>query len=497
MSYKLNPFTGQLDYYESGGYDATTISDPYIDIRAHGAVDGQDSSTAINAAITAAAAGAGNVLIPKGTFIIDATINLASNVRLRGVGPMSILQAKANLDTPVILGTSVSSIAVENFKINGNQTNQTSTAARGIALTGCTNSYVKWMEVTACYGHAILVYGSSSKVSVVDNYIHDTGIADANPPRGIWVLQSSKCIVSRNIVIAANGFGMTFQEAPETIVEDNIIEDSTNYDGMIIYNCNYITVGGNSIKNVYDSGIVFELTNYFTCVGNVIQRAGYVGIYLQGSTYGVVKGNNLKDNGQNAHATYCHDIIFTPSGAVNSTYNIVSGNTCHATAAIKVLYGIHEFNSSQDYNTITNNVCIGQLTAGIKTAGPHTIVKDNTTNDSSFVTFTNADTTPSVARGNFFKCSNSSVTTITNFDDGYAGKEIEIIFTTENTTLNDSGNIVLATTPITPVTNDAFRFKFDGTNWYQVGGGGGGNNVDGGLIGESSTNVNIVDGGTL
>lgn len=481
-----------------GGYSASAITDPYIDIRVHGAVDGQDSSTAINAAITAAATGAGDVLIPEGTFWIDATINLASNVRLRGVGPLSILKAKANLNAPVITGTSKDSVILENFKIDGNQTNQTTGAARGVALSGCTNSDIKGLWLTACYGHAILVYGTSSKVSLFDNHIYDTGVADANPPRGIFVLQSPKCTASRNKIFAANGFGITFQESPESVIADNTIEDSTNYDGIINYDSDSTTIIGNTIKNVEDSGIVIELSDYVTCTANVIQTAGYVGLYLQGSSYCTVESNIFKDNGQNNHATYCHDIILTPNGATNSTYNIIQGNACHATAAIKAKYGIQEFNASQDYNTIKDNVCIGQTTAGVSQAGLHSRVGPNITTDSAFTTFTNADTTPSVGIGTLFKCSNSAATTVTSFDDGYAGKEIEIIFTTANTTLNETGNIRLSgVDTLIPGANDTHRFKYDGTNWYQVGSGGGGNDVDGGLIGESDTSGQTVDGGTL
>lgn len=367
----------------NSGATALEFYDPsVVDIRDHGAVSGQDSGAAINSALTAASAGAGRLFIPEGTWWAETSIVPQNNVYVFGCGPKSIIKAKASLNAAVIAGSSNSCIVFDNFAIDGNMANQSVNQARGITLNACTNIDVKNLFITKCFGHAIWTQSASSYIRILDNYIYDTGsasITPANTGRAIYAYQSSKVTMARNRIRAADGFGITVQETPETLVMDNTIEDSTYYDGMIIYNSDRVSVVNNTIKNVKDSGIVFELCDYFTCTGNLIQEAGYVGLYFAGSSHGTVTANVFKDNGQNNHATYRHDIILTRSSTTPATHNIVNANICIATAAIKARYGVQEEYSNCDYNIITSNQCIGHTVAGISTLGANTVTANNIT----------------------------------------------------------------------------------------------------------------------
>lgn len=60
------------------------------------------------------------------------------------------------------------------------------------------------------------------------------------------------------------------------------------------------------------------------------------------------------------------------------------------------------------------------------------------------VTFTDADTTPTVAAGNFFTANNTGATSITTFDDGIEFQAIEVRFANSNTTLVDGATLQLA-----------------------------------------------------
>src|SRR3990167_6128994 len=378
-------YTGQalkLGRVNSGATALEFYDSDIVDIRDHGAVDGADSGSAINAAFTAASAGSGRLFIPEGTFWVETSIVPQNNVYVFGCGPKSILKAKAGLNTPIIAGSSNSKIVFDNFAIDGNMANQSNNQARGISLSACTNIDVKNLFMTQCFGHAIWTQSASSYIRIMDNYIYDTGsasITPANTGRAIYAYQSSKVTISRNRVRAADGFGLTVQETPESLIMGNTIEDSTTYDGMIIYNSDNVSVVGNTVKNVTDSGIVFELCDYFTCTGNLIQEAGYVGLYFAGSSHGSVTANVFKDNGQNNHATYRHDIILTRSSTTPATRNTVSANICVATAAIKARYGVQEEYSDCDYNIITSNQCEGHTVAGVSTLGGNSITANNIT----------------------------------------------------------------------------------------------------------------------
>lgn len=84
------------------------------------------------------------------------------------------------------------------------------------------------------------------------------------------------------------------------------------------------------------------------------------------------------------------------------------------------------------------------------------------------VTFVDADTTPSVAGGNWFKEANTGATVITALDNHYAGQEIIILFTTGNTTIQDGANLQLAGgANFVGSANDILTLISDGTTLYE------------------------------
>lgn len=87
---------------------------------------------------------------------------------------------------------------------------------------------------------------------------------------------------------------------------------------------------------------------------------------------------------------------------------------------------------------------------------------------SRHVTFTDADATPSVARGNVFSANNSGATSITDFDDGTEFQEITVRFTNSNTTIVDGVPIQLAGgANFVGSSNDLLTLVRYGTTWYE------------------------------
>jgi hypothetical protein len=82
----------------------------------------------------------------------------------------------------------------------------------------------------------------------------------------------------------------------------------------------------------------------------------------------------------------------------------------------------------------------------------------------TFITFSAADATPTVAGGNVFK--SGGAVTVTTFDNGVAGQAITVIsahaviFDVTGTTLK-GGSV-----DITTAAGDVTSWIFDGTNWY-------------------------------
>jgi hypothetical protein len=96
------------------------------------------------------------------------------------------------------------------------------------------------------------------------------------------------------------------------------------------------------------------------------------------------------------------------------------------------------------------------------------VVYCTTPNGVAFQTFTDQDATPSVANGRNFKAANTVATTITAFDSGFNGQEINVVFTTANTTIDFTGTALEgnAGSDWAPAANDHMTCIYDGTNWF-------------------------------
>ena len=87
---------------------------------------------------------------------------------------------------------------------------------------------------------------------------------------------------------------------------------------------------------------------------------------------------------------------------------------------------------------------------------------------SEAIAFTDADATPDVGNGNFFKTANTSATTITMFDGGSNGQIINVLIADAYTTIDFTGTNLEGNAGVdwTPTTNDHMVCISDVTNWY-------------------------------
>lgn len=78
------------------------------------------------------------------------------------------------------------------------------------------------------------------------------------------------------------------------------------------------------------------------------------------------------------------------------------------------------------------------------------------------------DTSPSVKYFNFCNTTNAAPTTITMFDDGYAGQKIIVLIQDAFTTIDFTGTNLKGNAGVdwTPANGDWMDCIFDGTNWY-------------------------------
>lgn len=117
-----------------------------------------DSTTAIAAAITAAAnAAGGTVFIPSGTFKVSTPLNLnTSGVRVLGTGLGSIIQPTSTFSGAQIFNITANNCGVQNLQIAyANTTYSSNPVANGIEITGATGTSLRNLLLLYINGYIV------------------------------------------------------------------------------------------------------------------------------------------------------------------------------------------------------------------------------------------------------------------------------------------------------------------------------------------------------
>jgi parallel beta-helix repeat protein len=357
-----------------------------------------DDSSAINAAITAAnAAGGGVVLFPEATYIVQ-NITLKSNVILRGMGYGTILKLKASTTADVIKTSGVSDATkitfsgVEHMTIDGNKANQSAGVDLqqfGVALQFATDCWVDrcWVKNTQRSG----IYFSGSRNMVTN--CHLSGIGNAG---------AAGSIIGRTGI----AFNTDGTNAPVGSIAKNNRVLSCLEHGIKVYPGGHNSqINGNYILAAADRGIYFQGCNYCTANDNTIDGAGVNGIFFgENASAGignVATGNAI--NGTLVGASGGHGILFwsqtgcTISGnqvsgsygngiyILDSSAYTVTGNRCHGNGTNGVAGGVTLYQSPNGVvsgNVISNTGTVGSRGYGIwawdaGTATTHVVVTGN------------------------------------------------------------------------------------------------------------------------
>jgi parallel beta-helix repeat protein len=336
-------------------------ADSIVDVRDYGAVgDGvTDDTSAIQVALNS---GAVNVFIPTGTYLIS-QITMPSSVRLYGGGGSSVIKVKNSANTNAIVSSSASGFSLEDFKLDGNYTNQTS--GSGIVLSTPIYAKVKNVRIENVYGTAILLssgYGNevagntvitcgklaagygiyafcSNYNKIENNYVTDTCIGIVVEASGVGLTANHNTVVG-NISIfnrpdfTQSGAGFHIEESVSGEVKYNTVTGNTFNSnigpGVSITESSNTVLSGNTISNNTNMGVSAASAECLNIVGNVITgngsgaAAGYqCGIYAD-ATSGVIASNittasveGIKTVGVSSIMIHGNDTRGNSSGAIN------------------------------------------------------------------------------------------------------------------------------------------------------------------------------------
>ncbi|HUA80636.1 MAG TPA: right-handed parallel beta-helix repeat-containing protein [Dyella sp.] len=288
-----------------------------------------DDTAAFQAAVNALPSSGGTVIVPTGTYMINAltSINLRSHVRL-SLASNAYVKAIPNSSDRywIVKAFGVNNVEIVGGHFVGDRTNHQGTAGEwgyGILVEGSSNIYIHDLTVTNSWGDGILIRGinwDNGTVTPSNSVTLNRVTADNNRRQGLSICPANQVYVVNSSFTHSNGAspqggidiepqtqGKTSQVRIEnTVLSNNAgngLEVHNNVNGVSLYK---VTAENNKGYGVFTSGP----TNVGISNSNLSQNYLF-GVDIAGvSDYVSITNNTITYNGDSWF--YAHGVsIFT------------------------------------------------------------------------------------------------------------------------------------------------------------------------------------------
>ncbi|MDD3370375.1 MAG: hypothetical protein PHE27_00975, partial [Alphaproteobacteria bacterium] len=319
----------------------------------------------INAAFTKG----GTVYLKAGTYTIDGTIILMSNVTLAGARGAKIkLANNANWPSnkPLILGSNVSNVKISGFEIDGNKANNGSSNGRTLKsgddyynLIGLISSSA--VEISNMYMHdgfANAVFSKRTKnLNVHDNVIKNMNVEGVNAYRG------GTTYVTNNCMRVIHGGARSDSTTPMYVASNDIAAVSTasNLGGIIVEN---------------EAGISMYVYNCSNNIHNVKATIGY----MTGGTSSMVKTSGCPSVPTMSAATKSCSVSDLSSFTVTATGSTdTTSADSMSTSSLFSTSGTSSSGTSSSSSSSSSSASTATSTASTATATAPTVTSSGST----------------------------------------------------------------------------------------------------------------------
>jgi len=290
-----------------GGCAPAPTSPLVVSVKTYGAKgDGlTDDTAAIQAAIEVVAGTGGTLLVPDGTYMINAILNNYQGLQLRSnmtfrMSSGAVLKAIPNgsANYSILLLPRVSNVNIIGGTLEGDRSTHTGTGGEsgmGIFVASSQNVYIEGVTAKECWGDGFYVGGSAGTTNITLCNV----VADHNRRQGLSVVYADGVVVKNSTFKNTQG---TLPEAGIDI-EPNAGETVAN---MQILGCTFTNNSGGGIQNglaFRDRGIAFVknvLIDGNVMVGNGFNSAngqtGGGGVEISNTAGHRVTNNVMRDN---------------------------------------------------------------------------------------------------------------------------------------------------------------------------------------------------------
>ncbi len=261
----------------------STIQAQQVDILDFGADPNgiEDNSLIINQLIDSLSSnGGGIILIPKGTFLLNESIILKSNILLKGINQEESLlfrnplegNWKQNKNQALITTNPMidnENIQVENLCINGNFEKNSNGAKGGICLRNCSNSSIRSIHTkNTWHGVAFYDFKGDDSGNLIESVFSENAHAfttksNSGRPRGILVNDNGSTVLNSISINAGTGFYASGKNISfNGNHAENWFEDNGFYlivDDLTVSNCS--AKGGETPEKGFGSGFAVAYRN--------------------------------------------------------------------------------------------------------------------------------------------------------------------------------------------------------------------------------------------
>jgi len=325
-----------------------------VSVSAHGAKgDGvTDDTAAIQAAIDAVGGSGGTVLVPDGTYMVNAILNsgkgllLRSNMTLK-LSPGAVLKALPNASQSytILYLARVSQVNILGGTVEGERSAHTGTGGEsgmGINIASSQHIVIEGVTAKECWGDGFYIGGSLGCQDVTLCNV----VADHNRRQGLSVVRAD------GVVVRNSTFKNTAGTTPEAgiDIEPNAGETVNN---MQILGCTFTNNAGGGIQDgvpIANTGSAFATNiviegNLITGNGvNAVNGGARGGIEVSNASGHRVSNNVIRDN--KGWGIRLRD---------NANGTTVAGNTVSGTTGDGIFVGSPCTGFSVTGNTVTGN----------------------------------------------------------------------------------------------------------------------------------------------
>ncbi len=363
--------------WKSDGKSATKIvaasdSSQTLKDSADYVADGTGDQSEINSALTAAAGG--KVYLLEGTYTINAAISVPNNTTLAGAGSGTVITIANSFNTTInaitntTTGGSGTGITIQDMRLDGNSSNQTSGTMNGLYLNGMgsgsgssATAGAKVMNISAdnwrTYGMSLT---STYNTMLAANHLQNNNVgmylasgtnnaingnsAQGNSSNGFYIGSNANTLTG-NTAQGNTTSGFAFSSSNNNTVTGNSAQGNGSYSFWLSFSSDNALTGNTAQGGTY--GFYFGYSPNNTLSSNTILENTTYGLYSASSANNVIASNRFVDSGGTAN----NNAIYL--GASDS--NTVTGNTITDASATTTNYAINISDSLSDTNYLADN----------------------------------------------------------------------------------------------------------------------------------------------